>query len=303
MKPFYFLIFSFIFISSFSLSLTQQIIFVPLPSSEVVAKEEAKEEYLPPLPILKGSASAPTFSAQSALAIDVDSRVVLFEKNADLTLLPASTTKIVTALVALDYFPTNFVIEVKKVKTEGQKMNLVEGEKITVGDLLYGLLIFSANDAAEVLAQNYPGGRESFIKAMNMKARELHLNNTFFNNPSGLDTDSHLTTARDLTRVAIFAMENPFFRKTVGTKEITVKSTDERFSHKLVNLNELVGKVDGVLGVKTGWTENARENLVTYLERDSKKIMIVVLASQDRFGESTKLIDWIIENYEWQKLP
>ena len=300
MRFFYFLIFSFIFIATFSISSTK------VHSAEKTVQAETEENLetrqLPPLPVLKTSALFPNLSPQSALAIDVDSGVTLYEKNPGQILLPASTTKIATALVALDYFPLDYVIEVKNVRITGQKMGLVDGEKIAVRDLLYGLLIFSANDAAEVLAQSYPGGKESFIQAMNFKVKELHLENTFFNNPSGLDGQGHVTTSRDLVRLAQVAMKNPLFKKIVGTKDIVVNSVDGKFTHKLANLNELIGEVDGVLGVKTGWTENARENLVTYLERDDKEIIIVVLGSQDRFDDTKEIINFIFENYEWRKL-
>ena len=137
---------------------------------------------------------------------------------------------------------------------------------------------------------------------MNLKAEELGLNNTFFDNPSGLDGEGHVTTARDLVRMSEVAMNRPLFREIVGTKEMIVKSEDKEISHKLVNINELIGKVEGVLGVKTGWTQNARENLVTYIERDDKRVIIVILGSQDRFGETEKLIDWTFNSYEWKKV-
>jgi D-alanyl-D-alanine carboxypeptidase len=181
-------------------------------------------------------------------------------------------------------------------------MGLINGEKMKVEDLLYGLLVYSANDAAEVLAQNYPGGRDAFVGAMNAKAVELHLENTSFKNPTGLDGNGHVTTARDLIRGASLAMQIPEFARIVGTKQAVVKSENGKIVHRLTNINELLGVVEGVLGVKTGWTENARENLVTYIERDNKKIMIALLGSQDRFGETKELIDWIFANYAWKEV-
>lgn len=244
----------------------------------------------------------PVISAQSVLAVDLDSGKTLYEKNPDLALLPASTTKIVTALVAMGYYPDDAILTVNGIRVDGQKMGLVSGEKIKAKDLINGLLIYSANDAAEVLAANYPGGRDAFIAAMNLKARQLNLTNTNFTNPSGLETANHFSTARDLVRVSKHAMQNDQFAKVVATRESVVKSADGKINHKLANINELIGKVDGVLGVKTGWTENARENLVTYIERDGKRIMIALLASQDRFGETEELIEWIFENYEWEEI-
>lgn len=286
---------SFVFIAISALTLSRENI-------DNQRSSAANGKSFTPLPRLHEEVTFPIISAQAALAIDLDSGVTLYEKDPDKLLLPASTTKIITALVAMDYYPPDMVIKVGKVKVEGQKMGLVEGEEITAGDLLYGLLIFSANDAAEVLAQNFPGGRDLFIAAMNLKARQLHLENSNFINPSGLDGGTHVSTARDLIRVSEIAMQNPKFAEIVGTKEKEVKSVDGKISHKLVNINELVGSVDGVLGVKTGWTEGARENLVTYIERNGKKVMIALLASQDRFGETRELIEWIFDSYQWKEI-
>ena len=285
---------SFVFIASTALALSAS-------ESRYQPETSQNQKLLSPLPVISKDASFPIISAQAALAIDMDSQVSLYEKRADSPFLPASTTKIITALVAREYYPLNLVIKVPEVKVEGQKMGLIRGEEIEVEDLLYGLLVYSANDAAEVLALNFPGGRELFIVAMNLKAKELGLAHSKFSNPAGLDDgDGHVTTAKDLIRVSEIAMKDPLFAKIVGTKEKTVTSTNGRIVHRLRNINELLGEVEGVMGVKTGWTENARENLVTYLERDGRRVMIVLLGSQDRFGETRELIDWIFSNYRWQ---
>ncbi len=256
----------------------------------------------PPIPVLVQNSSFPIVSAQGALAVDLNSGIPLYEKNPDALLLPASTTKIVTALVALDAYPLDQTIKVGKIHVDGQRMGLYFGEELKVEDLLYGLLVYSANDAAEVLAENYPGGGDVFIQAMNAKAEELSMDNSEFQNPVGYDGLSQVTTARDLIRVSEVAMRNPEFAKIVGTKEIVVKDVAGKTAYNLKNINTLLGSVPGVLGVKTGWTENARENLVTYIERDNHKVMIVVLGSQDRFGETKELIEWIFSNYNWQEV-
>ena len=200
---------------------------------------------LPPVPVLGINTSFPIVSAQAALAVDLDSMVTLYEKNSDASLLPASTTKIVTALVAMDYYSDEQILEVGRINIEGQKMGLIQGEKMSVINLLYGLLVYSANDAAEVLAQNYcaprslgevgPCGKDSFVIAMNQKARDLNLENSFFTNPTGLDGngDRIASTAKDLVRISMVAMENPKFADIVKTKEITVKSVDGKISHKI----------------------------------------------------------------------
>lgn len=312
--PLYLSILSFVFIASCAMQLSSQN--KPLPEKEVKGVFVSNRDF-PRLPVLTEDSSFPLVSAQAALVVDWDSMVTLYEKNPDASLLPASTTKIVTALVAMDYYPDDVILEVGRVNVEGQKMGLRQGEKISAGNLLLGLLVYSANDAAEVLAQNYcaPGsfgevgfcGRDSFVIAMNQKAKDLNLENSFFANPTGLDGngDKITSTAKDLVRISMVAMEIRRFADIVKTKEITVASVDGKISHKLYNINELVGQVDGVLGVKTGWTENARENLVTYIERDGHKIIIALLGSQDRFGETKELINWIFNAYRWEevKLP
>lgn len=257
---------------------------------------------LPPVPSLDYQASPIYFTAESVLAIDLKSGAVLFEKNPDAQLLPASTTKIMTALVALDVYSLDDILRVEALQAQGQKMGLVDGEELSVRDLLYGLLVYSANDAGEVLATNYPGGRDAFVEAMNAKAMAFHLENTNFTNPTGLDQDGQVTTARDLVRIATIAMDDPFFAQVVRTKDFVAVSSDGQVKHRLVNINELVGQVDGVLGVKTGWTENARENLVTFVSRDTKDVMIALLGSQDRFGETKALIDWVFANYSWEEI-
>jgi D-alanyl-D-alanine carboxypeptidase (penicillin-binding protein 5/6) len=300
----YIVVLSFIFIVTSSLAISKfnkrtSVGKTPRVIQKVLSYQE---ESFPALPKLKSNATFPILSAQAVLAIDLKSSVTLYEKNPNLKLLPASTTKIVTALVAMDYYAKDRVIVVEGISKVGQTMGLINGENITVNDLLYGLLISSANDAAEALAQGSPGGREMFIAAMNDKARELNLINTSFTNPSGLDSEGHVSTAADLIRVAEFAMQNPYFSQIVKIRKATVGSTDGKVVHNLENINTLLGKVEGVQGVKTGWTENARENLVTYIERDEHRVMIALMGSQDRFGETEELINWIFENYEWQEV-
>ena len=293
----YFLIVCFVFISSTALSLSKDIL---KEKEEELKMSEVKTKVFTDIPRLQeGNPSFPVVSAQAALAIDLDSMTPLYEKNPDLSLLPASTTKIITALVALDYYKESDVLTVDGIKVDGQRIGLSEGEKLTAGSLLDALLIFSANDAAETLAQNYPGGYDAFIWAMNQKAVSLNLTNSHFENPVGYDGLNQYSTAKDLTRAAILAMQNPRFSQRVKQKEKIITNIDGTIKYKLVSTNELLGSVDGILGVKTGWTENARENLITYMERDKRRIMIAIMGSQDRFGETKELINWIYGNYKW----
>ncbi len=301
----YLVILTFVFISTSAMSLSGNI-----PTVQKIINPPVKQSKIfPSLPVLAAESSLPAgrqgfpiLSAQGALAVDLDSGISLYEKNPDAKLLPASTTKIITALVALDSYTLDQIITVGKINVIGQKMGLFLGEQITVENLLYGLLVYSANDAAEVFAVNYPGGYEAFIQAMNVKAKDLSMINSNFQNPVGLDGNNQITTAKDLIRVSEVAMRNPVFAKIVGAKSISFTDITGKVKYNLKNINELLGVVPGVLGVKTGWTENARENLVTYIERDGHKVMIAVLGSQDRFGETKELINWIFSNYNWQEV-
>lgn len=262
----------------------------------------APELYLPPTesPVNITGVKAPWLSARAAAVIDADDKTILHAKNPDLKLLPASTTKIMTALVALDHYPLDRVITVDSVHNTGQVMKLKPGERISVENLLYGLLVNSANDAATVLAQNFEGGEDAFISAMNQKVKDLGLTDTNFTNASGLDAYGHYTTAHDLALLAAAAMKNDIFRKIVGTLGISIADADNTVVHDLETINELLGKIPGLTGVKTGWTELAGECFVAYVSRNNRNLITVVLGSADRFGETSALINWAYSNFRWE---
>lgn len=240
----------------------------------------------------------PVLSANSVFALDLGSGKVLYSKNSENPLLPASTTKMMTALVALDVYDINTVFTVGRVNVAGQKIGLVSGEQITTRDLLFALLLASGNDAAEVLASNHPEGRDGFVRDMNKFVKYLGLENTNFKNPTGFDEYLHFSTAKDLVKIAVYAIQNPVIAEIVATQQHTTAGLNRK-QHKLTNINQLVGKIPGVVGVKTGWTINAGESLVTFINRDGRRVMISLLGSKDRFGETELLINWIYENYYW----
>ena len=254
-------------------------------------------------PVNQTKAPAPMLSARGGVVIDADSKTIIYAHNPDLWLLPASTTKIMTALVALDNYSLEDVVTVSEIITEPVKMGLFPGEKITVNNLLYGLLVGSANDAALALAAHHPQGETGFVKAMNQKAADLNLTNTQYTNPIGLDNYGQYTTVHDLSLLTAAAMGQPVFRSIVNTIKYTVTDVDKTKIHELENINELLGQIPGLVGVKTGYTELAGECLVTYVTRQNHSIITVVLASGDRFGESQRLIDWVFTNFVWQSLP
>lgn len=240
-------------------------------------------------------------TATGVVVLDVESGVFLYKRNADQLLFPASTTKILTALVSLDTYNLDDIVTVHTVANDGQVMGLFSGEQMTVENLLYGALVYSGNDAAYALAEHYPGGVTAFVTAMNAKAKALHLTNSTFTNPVGYDDPNHKMTPDDLARLASVALQNKVIAKIVAIPQITVSDVTHTYYHSLKNVNELLGKIPGVAGIKTGWTEEAGENLVTLIDRNGHKEIIVVLHSADRFGDTEKIINWIFFSYQWTR--
>lgn len=249
-----------------------------------------------------GSRNMPltNFSAKAILVKDLATGTILYQKDANIALPIASTTKIMTALVSSEYFRQNTVLTVKQgAGIPGSRVGLSVGEDLSFRSLLYGMLLNSGNDAAYTIAENFPGGVVGFVSAMNKKVESLNLKNTHFDNPAGFDSPNHYSSAKDLTAITEEALKNSQLSRIFSTKETNIISLDKKYKHQLVNLNKLLSQVKGVMGVKTGFTEEAKENLVTYVNRDDHTIITVVLGSDDRFGESTKLIEWVYQNFIW----
>src|SRR3989344_731164 len=243
----------------------------------------------------------PFLSARSALVIDLTTESILFQKFPDLKLPIASTTKIMTALVAIEHFEPNVPLRSNLgAGIVGSRVGLIQGETLTFKSLLYGMLLNSGNDAAFTIAENYPGGIPGFVMAMNKKTADLGLTNTHFENPAGFDSPNHYSSASDLAVITTEALKHPDLSKTFATKETEILSIDKSHGHKLTNLNKLLTSVTGVMGVKTGFTDIAKENLVGLVERDGHRVLTVVLGSDDRFGETTQLIEWTYQNFTWQ---
>lgn len=245
--------------------------------------------------------SAPYVSAQSVVVFDLESGTSLYEINPNERLYPASITKLMTALVALDYYEIDQILTVKRlapVEAEAD-MGLSIGDQVSLRGLLYGLLIPSGNDAAYTIADNYPGGIENFIYAMNKKAKELHMGNTHFENPSGFDSPKHYTTTKDLSFLAAQALKDNLINKIIATYGITLGDATGKKTYHLKNVNKFLGYLYGADGVKTGFTDLAGECLVSSVSRNGHRVISVVLKSQDRFGDSSRLIEWVFRNYNW----
>lgn len=242
-----------------------------------------------------------TLSATAVYVADTDSGSILLTKNPEELRFPASTTKLMTALVARKEYQLHDVatISAEVVNTDGTKVGLAVGEVQTVENLLKATLISSGNDAAMALALHHPSGLAGFLSEMNQTAHELHLNSTNYTNPAGLDDMTQQASARDLGILAREVMADPVLRSIVRTKYAFIQDQSGYRGHQLHSTHQLLGVVPGVVGIKTGTTQQAGQTLVTQLERDGRSITIVVMGSQDRYADTIAIIDWVFSRYIW----
>jgi serine-type D-Ala-D-Ala carboxypeptidase (penicillin-binding protein 5/6) len=281
-----------------------------MPAESVLADDPSKPmpQLVPvsAVPVLNTSSELETsqfiatISAHSALVLDIPSAAILVEKNSHEAVSPASTTKMLTALVARDQYQLDEVVTIKEAAfSVGHIVGFEIGEQLKVEDLLTSLLVSSGNDAAFALAAHHPQGYSGFIAAMNKKATALHLSHSSFRNPSGLDDLEHLSTARDLSIVARELMKDSLLAALVGTKQTVIHDVSGSKQHALYNTNELLHVEPGVVGIKTGTTELAKESLVTEVDRNGRQLLIVVLGSEDRYRDTRLLLRWVEQHYEW----
>ena len=242
----------------------------------------------------------PDVNSRACVVIDRKTNSVLFGKNENSKKKMASTTKIMTATIIIEKCNLTDTIEISKkaAGTGGSRLGLKTGDKITVLDLLYGLMLRSGNDAAVALAEYAGGDINGFAELMNAKALELGLTNTHFETPHGLDSNEHYTTAYELALLSNYALNNPTFAKIVGTKNYTI--TINGSPKDLSNTNELLGNMEGVYGIKTGFTNGANRCLVTACKRNNIDIICVVLGADTkkfRTIDSIKLINYVFNNF------
>lgn len=257
-----------------------------------------EDELKPPQRSVSASVRAPSVSAEGAVLVDGSSGRVLYEKNPDKRLYPASTTKIMTALVTLETLDqlglgpdSKVIIPVEAAGVEGSSLYLKAGENLSLEELLYGLMLQSGNDSAEAIAACVGGSREAFVEKMNRKAEQLGCSGTHFVNPSGLFDENHYTTAGDLAVIAAEAMKRKDFREIVGAKKWASEETDRSF----VNKNKTVFNYEGGNGVKIGFTKKSGRTLVASAERDGKELIAVVLRDGNWFNDAYALMDYGFE--------
>ena len=240
----------------------------------------------------------PGISATAAILMDADSGRVLYERNADREMLIASTTKILTALVALREGDLSDTVTVSRraANTEGSAMYLEAGEKLTLETLLYGLLLCSGNDAAVAIAEHIAGSEERFADRMNEMAAELGMEHSSFANPNGLDHPDHYSTARDMAILACAAMENETLVRIASTRSVTIGG------RTMTNHNKLLASLEGCLGLKTGYTMAAGRTLVTCAERDGQRLVAVTLQDGNDWADHTALYEYGFSAYPARSL-
>ena len=271
-----------------------------------------------------GTTTEPTLVADAALLIDMTTGRVLYEKNADKREFPASTTKIMTCLLALENLDMmgRITADEEAAATGGNSMNLKADEWINTGIMVSAMMVISGNDAAVAVAKEISGSVADFAELMNKRAKELGMTDTHFVNPHGLHDEEHYTTARDLATLAQYCMQNEVFRRIVSRAEFTVPVTNITLAERhYYNTNLLLNdtnpntrvyvngelrdcKYDGCIGIKTGYTNAAGGCLVAAAERDGTTLLSVVLksGSMERFSDSITLLDWGFENYKTETI-
>lgn len=237
-------------------------------------------------------------SAGQAILIDGERGKVLYEKCADEKAYPASTTKIMTALVTLETLrehdsPIDQIVTVpsRAEGVEGSSIHLKAGEKISIEDLLYGLMLVSGNDAATALAEIIGGSETDFVRMMNNKAEELGCRGTHFTNPSGLFDEEHYTTARDMAKISFEAMKDPAFRKIVAAKN-HVSGRENSDYIDFYNKNKTIFQYDGGTGIKIGYTTDSGRTLVASSSRGNRSMICVVMSAPDWFNDAYRLMDY-----------
>ncbi|MBN1258177.1 D-alanyl-D-alanine carboxypeptidase [Candidatus Peregrinibacteria bacterium] len=254
-----------------------------------------------PIPVQAADSVAPAVEAKAALVMDLATGLVLYGKNARQPLPMASLTKIMTAVLILESHTLDETVKVVDdfKGLEGVRMWLRKYERMTVENLLMGLLIPSAGDAAIALATHHSGSVPAFVQEMNRKAIELGLKNTHFTNPVGLDEEGHFSTAYDLAILTKRALRDPSFRRIVQIAETGITS-QSGFSYYLKNTNKLLGGYLDIRGVKTGTTDEAGASLISLaVSPDGHEVLAVLLNSPSRFQENKGIIDWVFRNYFW----
>jgi len=258
------------------------------------------------IPVKIHGAVQPEIDAESGLVMDLDTGIVLYEKNAYKPMPMASLTKIMTAVIILESHELDEIVTVEEnysSMTEDQlgvRIWLQKGEQLTVYDLLTSLLVRSAGDSAMALAKYHSGSVDAFVVQMNKRAQELNLTNTYFKNPVGIDAEGHYSSSYDLAILTKRALRFSVFRSIIRMKEATISSVNGRTTHAFKSTNLLLNSYLDILGVKTGTTEGAGASVINLARNEGgHQVLAVLLNSPSRFQENKSMIDWTFRSYQW----
>ncbi len=245
-------------------------------------------------PMVCAAPKPPNISAKSAIVIEASTGMILYEKNAETIRYPASTTKIMTLITALEHGNMDEVLSVSAnaSNTEGSSIYLEVGERLKMVDMLYGVMLHSGNDATVAVAEHISGSVEKFAQLMTKKAHSIGAVHTHFTNPSGLPDPKHYSTARDLAIITAYGYKNPLFRKIVGTQHNTIPWNNKGYDRDLYNENKLLWTYNGANGVKTGYTDDAGLCLVSGAVRNNIQVIAVVLDADQMWVDSKALLDF-----------
>ncbi|SHH35454.1 D-alanyl-D-alanine carboxypeptidase family protein [Clostridium grantii] len=252
--------------------------------------------------VITSNASPIYIKARCAIAMDSKTGIVLFEQNGNFITPMASTTKIMTSLVAIKYGDLNKKVEISKnaASVRGSKVGYREKEQITIKELLYGLMLRSGNDAAIALAEGISGSVDEYMELMNEYAEEIGAVNSHFETPHGLDSQNHYCTAYDLALITCKAKEEDLFEKIVSSKD--VDAGEYNFTRSYHNINKILYHIPNANGVKTGYTGGAGKCLVTSVNVNKSDIVFVLIDCPGRWGETSRMYDYCMKNYEYKEI-
>jgi D-alanyl-D-alanine carboxypeptidase (penicillin-binding protein 5/6) len=270
------------------------------PKNLAFSKNNDLIQYQHPDKIYTKLSAEPQLNSTHYILIDAATNTIILSKNRDEKIYPASTTKLVTALTALNIYPLDEELTINQEYKEGRVMGLKLGEKITIRSLVTALLVYSANDAAFTLANHHQKGESGFVDEMNLLVQKYNLKNTHFTNYDGIHNENHYSTVYDLSQIARLAIKNSVITQTVKQKNIIVEDVNKTIKHELASTDELLGVVPEIEGLKTGFTEEAGGCFIGLINLNGHYLISVVTQSDDRFGDTKNLVNWAKTNVFWQ---
>lgn len=270
------------------------------PKNSLFSKNSSLIQYQHPAKIYSKLSQKPELNTQNYILLDAVTNSIILSSNPDAKIFPASTTKLITALTALNIYSLDEELTIKEEYKEGKVMELKLGERINIKSLVSALLVYSANDAAFTLANHHQHGVSGFLEEMNLIAKKYGLKNTNFTNFDGIHGENHYSTVYDLSQIARLAIKSPIVLETVKQKNITIEDIDKTIKHELISTNELLGVVPEIEGIKTGWTPEAGGSFIGLINLNGHYLISVVAQSEDRFTDTKKIIEWAKRNVFWQ---